>query len=261
MSFVVDQFKLLGLSHKETRVFIALATFGKMNMMTVAERASLPRTTVDAIVRRLVVQGIVNREKVGGHYEYSVDLTEVADKLHWLERRLRPNQCRVDEKLDRTHEKEINDEHNVKKELNLGYFNDVFERHKGDRVRIMLSRGHNGMNECVERLGQYTKLAIDHALMLEVLLCSQIADMVRDGKGTVPLPPRSDMVRFNIVPGSYCVATTDLIVLRNQVLVVEPDRGVIEEIRSDAAVESIKHLLDVACETGWSVDLTAWVGQ
>ena len=221
----------------------------------------MPRTTVDAIVRRLLEQGLISKDKVSGHYEYQVRLSEVADKLDWVERRLRPTQCRVDETIEEALEPENTDEKIVNEGEDLGSYEEHFANHTGDRVRLMLARGHNGIEECIERLAGYISLSIQEKLKLEVLVCAAIADSVRDGAGTVPLPPRSDMVRFNIVPVSYCTANTDMLIFRNIVLVVDPVQGAIEQIRSSATVESIKHLLDVACETGWSVDLTSWVGE
>ena len=88
--FVVDQLSLLGLNQREIKVFTLLATFGPLTVTKTAGRTGLPRTTVDAIVRRLEVSGLTSRIQVGKHWEWRVNLEEVTKKLSLLTTKLSP---------------------------------------------------------------------------------------------------------------------------------------------------------------------------
>lgn len=91
MQFIVDQLTLLGLNAREIRTFTTIATFGQMKTTMVARRANLSRTTVDAIVRRLEKQGIVESVVVTKHTEWRVDLERVSMLLNLLEIKITSN--------------------------------------------------------------------------------------------------------------------------------------------------------------------------
>ncbi len=262
MDFVVDQLKFLGLNDREVQVFTAISTFGRMKMTKIASRASLPRTTVDAVVHRLLKQGLISKEKVQGHYEYSVILDEVADKLDWIEKRLRPSSNQDQEDKKKIEKRNIeNDEKNV---IIGNVRNDIFNSmhvHSGDRVRLMLSYGHGELEDIVNRFAMYTELAIKNNLIFEILLCSKVADALHNRKIKIFAPDNVNAIRLNIVPATYCIAQADLLVFRDGVLIVNPEKETTEKIEHKMIVEINKHLIDVACETGWSVNLVAWLNR
>jgi len=274
VDFVVDRLQFLGLNDREVRVFTALATFGRMNMTKVANRSSLPRTTVDAIIRRLVKQGLVSKEKVRGHYEYFVNTDEVANTLDWIEKRFRTD-TNVDGEVDvrERMEHEENKVYNEKKILKQdeGYlvedldekelsFDTLALRHKGDRVRLLFSRGEKGKEERVLRFSKYAAIAIEHELKLEVLLDSTVAAALTE-EDSVPIPPRSDLIRLNIVPALYGAAVEDVFMFKDSLLLINTHRNIRHKVEERELVDLSKHLLEIACETGWSVDLTAWMNK
>ncbi len=255
MDFIVDKFKLLGLNPREIKVFTALATFGRMNMTKIASRSQLPRTTVDAIVRRLVKQGLVTEEKVRGHLEYVMNPEDVANKLDWVEKRLRPK--------DEIHKGEIhkNDEKNVIMDIECDNIEQELHVYFGDRVKLLFSHEYGDENSLVDRLIRYIDMAIRADLKLEILLSTKTADALRDREHEVPVPKDSNAIRLNIVPSSYGTISTDLFVLRDAVLLSNPSAKRAEKILHKDTVETSKHLLGVACETGWSINLVAWIRE
>ncbi len=260
MDFIVDQLKFLGLNNKEVQVFTAISTFGRMNMTQIASRSSLARTTVDAVVRRLLKQGLISKEKVQGHYEYSVILDDVADKLDWIEKRLRPtDSCQL--KNEDGNIVLQNDENIVTKEVVRNIVNDSMCFYSGDRVRLMLSHGHGDIDEIVKRFAMYVELAIRNSLMFEILLCAKVADAVNEGVVGICSPDDVNAVRLNIVPSTYCVAQTDMLIFRDSILIINPGKETTEKIEHKTIVEINKHLIDIARETGWSVNLVAWLNR
>ena len=235
-----------------------------MNMTKAAKRAGVPRTTVDAIIRRLLKQGLVSREKVRGHYEYFVNTGEVANTLDWMEKRFRKDAnldgaVSVSESQKYEEEKEY-DEKKVILEEGSYSFADIAAKHRGDRVRLLFSRGQESDEEWVLRFAKYATIAIQHNLKLEVLLDAAVADALI-GKGSVPMPPVSDMIRLNIVPALYGIAVEDVFMFRDSMLLVSTHKESRQRVSERSLVDLSKHLLDIACETGWSVDLTAWMNS
>ncbi len=264
MDFVIDKLQFLGLNEREVKVFTALATFGRMNMTKAATRANVPRTTVDAVMRRLVKQGLVFKERVNGHYEYFVNTDEVANTLDWIERRFRADQDQdgtVSVKESQEYEeKRKYDENIVSKGDEKVTFGELAKKHAGDRVRLLFSRGQNGREESVLRFSKYVAVSIENNLKLEILIDSTIADALIE-KGSTPMPPQSNMVRLNIVPALYGVAVEDVFMFSDSLLLVNTERNECRKVQERVLVDLSKHLLDIACETGWSVDLTAWMNK
>lgn len=249
MDFIVDQLKFLGLNDREIKVFTTVSTFGRMNMTKISSHSGLPRTTVDAIVRRLIEQGLFVQEKVKGHNEYSVHSDDVADKLGWIEQRIRPNRKAV------TSEEKVlcaYDESLLREEMKL---------HVGDRVRLMFSRNGDSVPVCIGRLNQYIEYATEHKIKLEILLGSQIADGMYKKGLNISTPENIGFVQLNIVPASYGVAETDMFVFRDVVFIVHVKSGRIERITNTSIIELSKHLIGVACETGWNINLPAWLSR
>ncbi len=259
MDFVIDQLKFLGLDKKEIQVFTAISTFGRMNMTKISSRSGLPRTTVYDVVRRLLEQGLISKEKIKSHYEYSANLNEIADKLDWLEKRLRSNKCEIDD--DNEIEDVRNDEKVVVNDNCYTEVGNSLSEHYGDRVRLVLSRGHSDVNICANRFSLYAEMAIKNNIKFEVLLCSKIADAVHTKGSEMPVPDDVNLVRLNIVPSAYCNAVTDIFLFRDKLILIDPVNKVAEHIDHKSIVELNKHLVNVACETGWSVNLVAWLDR
>lgn len=254
MAFLLDQLSLLGLNEREVRVFVALATFGRMNMTRVAQRAGLSRTTVDAIVRRLTVQGLVHCTKIGGHLEYSVPLNHLADTLTSVSARLRtdpseePQQDRDEMAVDAL------PGHTITPAQLSSTLDREFERHAGERARILLRgvRGDAGTRAQVV-FGVLVR-AVQWRVKLEALLCTHTADALRSSAPHTAAD--LSQVLLNIVPSSYCATEWDVLVFRDTVLTY--NEHAVRVLTQTTDVEVISHLLTIACETGWSVRLGAW---
>ena len=253
MDFLVDKLQFLGLNEREIKVFTTLSTFGRMKMTKIASRSGLPRTTVDAIVRRLCEQGLVVQETVGKHFEYSVELNHVADTLDWLEKRLRSRG--VESKNNDIYDEKIVNkcsEESVKQ---------AFSARAGDRCRILLARTYEGLDDAVNRFTEYVSYAVVTNTRLELLACSQVADTIQhNGIRGVELDD-PNLIRLNVVPGTYCMFQTDTIIFPDRVLMRDIHSGGVQEVVDNGVVETMKHLLDIACETGWIVNLAAWVRE
>ncbi|KKS30037.1 MAG: hypothetical protein UU89_C0015G0012 [Parcubacteria group bacterium GW2011_GWC2_42_11] len=261
MDFVVDQFRFLGLNTREIRVFTVISTFGKMNMTKISSRSQLPRTTVDAIVRRLLKQGLISKEKMSGHFEYFVQPTEVADKLDLLEQKLRPKKPSEKQKVAENEQKFI-DEKNVTGVNYIDLLDNAFQNHRGDRVRLMLSHvQREGEKSCVERLQMYTKLAVENQIKFDVLMSPRIADVVRGKKHLFEIYQVPLDVRLNIVPAFYSIMEHDVCMFRDTVMLIHPHKNITEKIDSLTHVDLCNHLLTVASEVGWSVDLATWLNK
>jgi predicted transcriptional regulator len=259
MDFLVDKLRFLGLNEREVRVFTSLSTFGRMKMTKIASRAGVPRTTVDAIIRRLVEQGLVTQERIASHYEYSVDLDKVADTLDWIEKRLRIKDQGPGEIISDN----IIDENIVIKDskTHICTIETAFKERSGDRLRVLLARTPEGLEDALHRLTEYVRRAATTDTRMEILLCSQVADAIRS-RGVQDVSwSDPNLIRLNVVPGSYCRTESDIFIF--------PDRVLLHNIRNDDiqcewdvnVVEAMKHLLDIACETGWSVNLSAWLNN
>jgi predicted DNA-binding transcriptional regulator len=263
MTFLIEKLKFLGLNDREVRVFTALATFGQMNMTDTASRSGLPRTTVDAIVRRLMNQGLVMDVQVGGHSEYFVSAEELADTLDWIEKRFRPNtgaffnEYQNDEPTFQTE----NDEKIVIDKEYLDDIKNFAKKYDGDRVQMLLARGHGDMNACIDRFIKYAEIAITHNFKFEVMLASTIADAIVERRENIPLPEKSEYIRLNVVPARYSDATHDMFVFRDALYVLHVNSGERDSIVHKTVVETGKHLIEIASETGWSVDLKTWVNR
>ncbi len=239
MDFVLDQLKFLGLNKNEVQVFTAIATFGRMNMTKISSYSNLPRTTVDAIVRRLVKQGLVFKKRIGKHNEYYVDLNEMANKLNWIEKRLR---SKKEEYVC-----------NTKDELK-----GVCSLHAGDRAHLLLSYGDGNLKKNVDRFVFYSKVIAENNMKFEVMLCSATANAVRDNKSSFTNTMHESLI-LNIVPTSYCNALTDVFVFRDKILLTNLDKKEVKIFDDKNIVELNKHLIKVASEVGWSISLNSWL--
>ncbi len=267
MSFLIEKLKFLGLNDREIRVFTAFATFGKMHMSKAASRAGLPRTTVDAIVRRLLEQGLVSKERVGGHYEYFVNSDDVADTLDWIEKRFRPNTGAFFNEYTESGEDSLikkSDEKIVTTAKNIEILRSLSKEYSGDRVRLLFSKSNEEVSDCTKRLSRYLKISLELSFLLEVMVPAHVADALLYDSTVpvpVPVPERADAVRLNIVPTLYSTALHDMFVFRDSVFLVTVHNGSVEHVTHPTIVDLTKHLVDMASEVGWSVDLGAWLNK
>ncbi len=270
MKFLIDQLHFLGMNEREVRVFTALATFGQMNMTKLASRAALPRTTVDAIVRRFVEKDLISQVRVKKHYEYRVDLRQVADRLTWIEKRLRePDTAHSREKASLTNMQDavegdtfrstINDESIVNYEKTPDkIIESIFAKKIGDRIRALVARGST-VEDTLQRIIEYTTHACVYKAKLELLVCVHVAEALREREEQFPMLSVPDSIILHIVPSAYCTARADTLVFPEIALV----RGVYTKdvlgVEEPRVVEAMQHLLTMACETGWSAHLSSWL--
>ncbi|MBP9750159.1 MAG: MarR family transcriptional regulator [Candidatus Pacebacteria bacterium] len=273
MSFLVDQFRFLGLNDKEVRVFTVLATFGRMNMTKISSRAGLSRTTVDAIVRRLVEQKLVEKERVGGHQEYSVKLVDVADNLVRLEKRLRTTSTTNSVPL----------EEGTKTQLTQTTFDsatpafscdpatvfcghdsmhpmiqEAFHAHAGERV-TMLVAALSTSKERMTRFEHCVSHARDAQIKLELLTTTDVSKGLSEYARQVLTFLADYDLRLNFLPPSFCFEQVDLVAFRDLVIVVDHKADVSEKVESARVVALINHLLRVAREAGWGMDIRMWL--
>jgi DNA-binding Lrp family transcriptional regulator len=259
MEFLVDQFKFLGLNDREIKVFTTLATFGRMNMTKISSRSGLSRTTVDAIVRRLVVQGLVTQERVGGHQEYSVKLKELAERLDWIEKRLHPESlvkgtdassvCLPSTGIEQEmcgHE----GIHTVVAE--------TFVQHARERVVMLLST-MAVTEERMRRFEHCVGFARHAEVKLEILTTTDVANSLSVyAKEILALLSVYDL-KLHFLPPSFCFEHVDVVAFRDTVLLINQRADTVEQATSVHTVLAFNHLLRVAREVGWSMDMKMWV--
>ncbi len=273
MVFVINQFKFLGLNDKEVRVFTTLATFGRMKMTKVASRSNLSRTTVDAIVRRLVEQGLVEQERVGGHQEYSVNLSRVADDLGVLEKRLRVLPLENEETS--SSEGRCADSPDVPRDAvsatsseDVGIFcghdsmhpmiEQAFFTHADERA-IMLVASLSTSHERMVRFEHCISHARNARVKLELLTTTDVSKGLSEyAKQVLTFLADYDLC-LNFLPPSFCFEQVDLVAFRDLVIVVDHKADVAERIESARVVALINHLLRVAREAGWGMDIRMWL--
>jgi predicted transcriptional regulator len=272
MEFVVDQLRVLGLSDKEVRVFTALSTFGRMNITDTAKKSGLPRTTVDAMMRRLVEQGLVSRERVGGHYEYVVKLDEVAEKLDWVKRCLQGNTCDVPAREggapNRASEQGaslvgvVNGVANAERiDVHEGMhalLEKTFTAHKGDRA-LMLCSALITEKKRMERFEHCLSHAKNAELHMEILMTTDISEQLSQYAKELLVHLTAYDLRLNFLPASFCIEHTDLLAFRDVVVVVDHHAELTVRIESQRVVDIINHLLRVAREVGWGMDMKMWL--
>lgn len=245
MDFLTDQLQLFGLNDREVRVFTALATFGRMNMTAIASRSGLPRTTVDYIVRSLLKQKLVLREKVGGHYEYVVPLVDVAANLDSLEKKLVPGGGSVDSTEGPGVHATVGAHAHVR---------EAYGTHKGERVTLLLASLPTERDRFIA-LEHYFAYARQNETKLEILTSKDVADDMTVYAKEILALLCVPHIRINILPAAYCLPTVDVTAFRDMVLMIDHTREHVEHISGRLGVEAIKHLLFVARETAWSIDI------
>jgi DNA-binding MarR family transcriptional regulator len=252
MGFVIEQLKLLGLNGREVRVFTTLSTFGRMNMTLLGSRAGLPRTTTDSIIRRLLKQGLVVSERVEGHKEYRVDLADVSDKLASLNKKIHSNDIPGEYTNDENNVTSLadSDRDHARRTL-LQYFS----HYQGERAQILLGIGA-GDEGSLKRFLLYVEHATAFHIKVEIIVCRRVLDRLTKSVHGLHALTRG-IVRLNIVPAGYCTNVNDMVLFRDRAVLVNPSLVSVDQITSPQTVEALRQLTAIACESGWSIDLSA----
>lgn len=247
MEFLVNQFKFLGLNDKEVRVFTALSTFGRMNMTKLSSRARLSRTTVDAIVRRLVAQGLVTQERVLGHYEYAVKLDEVADKLGWIEQRLRPNNsgstsARPTSNVAQDAEKHPSSSTNLET---------AFHTHPKERATLLVAGNvpHTQSEQFIQNCVSHSN---ESGTKLDILVSSHVwkcLSVETRELFTTHTP------RVCTLPTSCCLEHINMVAFRDLIITLDQHSHILESIESPVTIGIIQHFLRSIRELGWNCNL------
>jgi predicted DNA-binding transcriptional regulator len=277
MAFLIDQFRFLGLNDNEVRVFTALSTFGQMNVTTIAKRAALPRTTVNSMMPRLVEQGLVNKVDVGKHHEYAVALADVADRLDQLEQRFRPTAREgrggpatgpqaCDDAGQRTVEiagaaqggpgsaSDLTEGHELMHELVAR----AFEAHHGERAMVLIAALATPEAR-MQRLKHCLAAARAADMKLEMLTTTNVTAALSSYARELTALLGSYDLRLDFLPPAFCIERTDVVAFRDLVVVIDHSTDVAERIESAQAVAVIDHLLRVAREAGWGMDMSMWL--
>lgn len=236
MEFVTDQLKLIGLNEREIRVFTALATFGRMNMTKLAGRSQVARTTADAIIRRLLEQGVVKRQEVGKHYEYTVDLEDVAQRLDALEDKLAPTKD-----LDY-------DEKNVK---SGGHYVDSLqnlEAHTGERCTYFASG-----QMCIF-LEEYRHIVCSGLFADLVIGSRDVEHLNAYAYELVPHLPETPIMLI-VLPQSFLSDAPRFLLLRSGLFLYDDATKMFSVHTDSNLLHSWSRLLSAVRESGWMTDL------
>ena len=73
--------KILGLKDKEKIIIQTLKDFGRLRPTDLAEKTGVKRTTVNFLLPKLLKQGLINKVKIKGHYEWLINNDDKINKL------------------------------------------------------------------------------------------------------------------------------------------------------------------------------------
>jgi hypothetical protein len=216
-------------------------------MTKISSYSGLPRTTVDAIVRRLVSQGLLTEVRVGKRREYAVSHEDVAQNLLRLHEKLSPKQGPPVE--------QGGDMVLARERLHVLLL-EYFYHYAGERVRVLVSQSREEVG-VVHNLEHYVLQAADYSLQAEFLLSRRVATQARGSStlNTVEAPG----TYLNLVPDSFCTHYSDLLLFRDRALLINLLSGEVSQVSEEQTVATLRHLFSVASEVGWSVDLQSWM--
>lgn len=250
VAFVTNQLNLLGLNEREIRVFTALSTFGRMGMTQIAGRSGVSRTTVDYIVRSLIAQGIVSREKVGKHWEYSVVLADVAEKLHELQEKLGHNRATGSvEKIVSSSDPNLQ-----------SAVVDAFNCHGGERVSVLLGSLATETHR-VATIVHLLHTAHNNMSKLSILATRDVTKVFECHSRVLRDLYNEKLLVLSVLPSSFGVQGMDTISFRDEVLVVDYVKQGLERITGESAAGVVRHLLFIAHEAGWQIDLEPYLNN
>ena len=253
MNFVVDQLAFLGLNEREVRVFTTLCTFGRSNMTTLAARAGLPRTTVDAIVRRMVKQGIVHQVTVKAHREYEVIIDEISGSLDSLRRKLIARERADEGSLHK------NDEKNDTKHLERGpSLRSMFLKHHSERATLSISADPDRERR-IRSLAKLISLGREAGLRCDILLTSDLAHALLPVDPSIRDVLQDYDVRLNLLPSSFSMPNNDICSFHDEIVLLGRGHTQSKVIDDQDAVDAVDKLLFIARESGWGMDARTWL--
>ena len=258
MQFLTDQLQFLGLKENEIRVFTALATFGQMPIADIARKSGVARSTIVGLLPRITAQGVVEQVIVGKHYEYTVNLENVAQRLDWLEKRLREK--RIDDAPTEKAHTGTQQVPATSPERKGTDIQEAFAQHTGTRMQILLARDDaETLEHTLVRAEAYLSHITAHNVHAVLITCPTIADYLQKGLHKDALPEKPHMVRIHVVPRTHCATEHDVIAFHDIVLLCNIHTNEITTVTAYAAVETHNHLLRIARGVGWSVSVKEWV--
>lgn len=65
--------KILGLEDKEAVIIQTLKDFGRLRPVDLAKKTGVNRTTINFLLKKLLTQGLINKVKIKGHYEWLIN--------------------------------------------------------------------------------------------------------------------------------------------------------------------------------------------
>jgi predicted DNA-binding transcriptional regulator len=232
MNFVIDQLTLLGLNGREVRVFTTLTTFGRMNMTLLAARAGLPRTTVDAVVRRLIRQGLIFSTPVNKHTEYYVELETVTQTLDSLSEKMQPTK-KSDENIGTS-----------TVDMSTESLSHACKQFAGNRT-ILIGRSEITAHD----IQKYIQLATDHNCLLTVFAPKHPLEQLMYKK------TREQGMRGLLfcVPALHCTQHIDIFTCHTNALFINPHTNTFEATDSKRTIEAVFAYARVLQETGWCI--------
>jgi predicted DNA-binding transcriptional regulator len=260
MQFLTDQLQFLGLKENEIRVFTALATFGQMNVAGIARKSGVVRSTVVGLLPRMCEQGIVEQVIIGKHYEYTVNLENVANRLDWLERRLREK--RIDDSTTIEEGEGVENampQNNTAEQGGNANIPEVFAHHAGTRMQMLVARDDaETLEHTLVRAEEYLAHITTHNLHAVLITCPTIAEYLQTSLHTDALPEEPHRVRLHVVPPAHCATQYDIIAFHDTVLLRNIHNHTMHAVTQHDAVEAYNHLLRIARGVGWSVSVKEW---
>jgi len=268
MQFLTDQLQFLGLKENEIRVFTALATFGQMKISGIVRKSGVARSTIVGMLPRMLEQGVVREVIVQKHYEYTVNLEEVANKLDWLEQRLRNKRlddtAPTEEGADATTTNTTKEQGGVatrEAPSATASIAETFVQYAGTRMQLLLARDDaETLEHTLTRAEEYLSYITKNNMQAVLITCPTIAEYLQKGLSQDALPTEAHRVRIHVVPQAHCATEYDIIAFHGTVLLCGIHNHTITALATPAAVETYNHLLRVARGVGWSVSAKEWVG-
>lgn len=249
MAFVTDQLSLLGLNTREVRVFTALATFGPQKVSKVAARSGMPRTTADYILRSLVKQGIVTREKLKGRHQYRVDLNDVSLRLDALKERLGTPETQVNA---RSNEKTVTTSDEKIDVATLA------KQYAGDRISILLGDvADTGVR--LDVLRAYVAAAAGCDVRAELFMSTHTSRLMREYSDLLHETAWMARTSLLVLP-RFFLDGIDVFLVRDAAYALRVGDATAEVVRGTHSLEAYKALVISAREAGWPFNPTEHIG-
>lgn len=86
MIYLIEQLKRIGISERESEVYLALLQLGKASAQTIARRSKIPRATTYSILSQLVEKGLATFFVQDGEHRYGAEHPDQVIRLIELQR-------------------------------------------------------------------------------------------------------------------------------------------------------------------------------